>query len=110
MINEVAKNKHFSILDLSSAYYQAEIDPSVRPFTGFDAGGDFYQFWRIPKEVKNGVPAFQRLMNNFIKNHNLKNTYAYLDDLTVGGATAEEHDENLQKFFQAAEDRNLRFK
>ena len=32
----------------------------------------------------------------------LRNVFVYLDDLTVTGATKEEHDENLQKLIDAA--------
>ena len=31
LINRIGKNKIFSVIDLSSAYYQVEIDPSERP-------------------------------------------------------------------------------
>jgi len=37
--------------------------------------------------VTNGVSAFQRSINEFIKKHRLKKVYAYLDDLTVTGET-----------------------
>jgi len=34
-------------------------------------------------------------LDEFIKRHALKKVYAYLDDLTVTGATDEKHRENL---------------
>jgi len=40
--------------------------------------------------------AFQRSVDEFIKNHRLKKVYAYLDDLTVTGETLEEPDRNLK--------------
>ena len=40
--------------------------------------------------------AFQRSIDEFIKNHRPKKVYAYLDDLTVTGETLEEPDRNLK--------------
>ncbi|CAM1308932.1 Uncharacterised protein r2_g1910 [Pycnogonum litorale] len=107
MVNDVARNKYFSVVDLSAAYYQVEIDPSERPFTAFEAAGDLYQFCRIPMGITNGVPAFQRVMNGFIKKFNLQKTYAYLDDVTIAGETVDEHERNLQRFLSAAKEANL---
>ena len=64
----------------------------------FEADGKLFQCCRLPFGVTNGVAAFKRTMDDFIKRHALKNVYAYLDDLTVTGASAEEHQENLQRF------------
>jgi len=63
--------------------------------------GRLYQYKRLPF-VTNGVSAFQRVMGDFIERHQLKKVYAYLDDLTVTGATLEEHDPNLKALYCAA--------
>ena len=102
LINKIGKNKIFSVIDLSSAYYQVEIDPSERPYTAFQAAGKLYQFKRIPMGVTNGPAAFQRTMNDIISRWNLKETYAYLDDVTIWGANEHEHEENLKRFMEAA--------
>lgn len=107
IVNEVAKNRFFSVVDLSDAYYQIEISAEERPYTAFEAGGQLYQFTRIPMGVTNGVAAFQRVMSEFISTNSLEKTYAYLDDLTVCGSTIEEHDRNLQRFWEAAEKHHL---
>lgn len=57
--------------------------------------------------VTNGVPTFQRIMNDFIQLNNLDKTWAYLDDITIGGETVEEHETNLQRFLRAASKANL---
>ena len=49
------------------------------------------------------MSAFQRNIDDFIKRHKLKKVYAYLDDITVTGATEEKHDSNLKKLLDAAE-------
>lgn len=40
-------------------------------------------------------------MGEFIQRNNLKKVYAYLDDLTVTGATLEELDQNLKDPYDA---------
>jgi len=66
-------------------------------------------FCRLPFGVTNGVSAFQRVMDDFIKRHGLKKVYACLDDLTVTGATKEEHQKNLQCLLEAAKTDGLTF-
>ena len=77
--------------------------------TAFDANGRLFQYCRLRYGVTNGVSAFQRVMDDFIKRHGLKKVYAYLDDLTVTGATKEEHQKNLQRFLEAAKTDGLTF-
>ena len=48
-------------------------------------------------------------MDNFIAENDLKNTWAYLDNLSTAGNTQEEHNENLSKLLVAAEKHNFTF-
>ena len=50
-----------------------------------------------------------RIVNNIIKSNGCKGTFAYLDNITVGGAMQEDHDRNLLKFLSVAETHNLTF-
>ena len=108
-VAELSKCKFFSTLDLKSAYYQVPIPLEDRKYTGFEALGNLYQFTRMLLGVTNGVSAFQRIIDSVIKKHKLKRTYAYLDNITVGGVTAEEHDKNLLAFLKASQEENLTF-
>jgi len=60
----------------------------------------------LPFGVTNGVSAFQRSVDEFIKKHRFK-VCAYLDGLTVTGETIEEHDRNLKCLLDAAAECNL---
>ena len=57
----------------------------------------------MPFGITNGVACFQRSMDGFITDYDLKETYAYMDNLTVGGRNKSDHDNNLEKFMKAAE-------
>ena len=107
ILNRAASYKYFSKIDLKSAYHQIPIREEDRKFTAFQARGKLYQFTRIPFGVTNAVPAFQRIMDNFIERNHLKGTEPFLDDIYVGGRTLAEHDHNLKKFMESARRDNL---
>ena len=100
MVLEISKCKYFSAFDLKSAYHQVPLAQHERTFTAFEANGELLQFTRLPFGVTNGVSAFQRTMDGIIKKHNLRNTWAYLDNVAVGGIAKSEHDDNVRRFSQ----------
>lgn len=52
----------FLTMDMSSGYWQVELDPADRPQTAFTTGDGLYQFKVMPMGLKNSPPTFQRLM------------------------------------------------
>ncbi|XP_064117671.1 uncharacterized protein LOC135223096 [Macrobrachium nipponense] len=108
MVHDLAKYKVFSTFDLKSAYHQISIKESERKYTAFEGAGKLFQFCRIPFGVTNGVvAAFQRAMDKLVEDENLKDTFPYLDNITVGGLTQAEHDGNIQKFLEVVRKRKL---
>nr|XP_027217256.1 uncharacterized protein LOC113809744 [Penaeus vannamei] len=108
-VNKIAQYRVFSTIDLRSAYHQVAIKDTDKLYTALEAGGKLYQFARIPFGVTNGVACFQRIMDSLIKEEGLVGTYAYLDDATICGMTQQEHDDNLNKFLEAAARRNMTY-
>ena len=103
MVNELAEHKLFSTFDLKSAYHQVEIRSEDRIYTAFEANGGLYEFNRMPPGVTNGVPKFQRVIDQVVEKESLKGTYPYMDNVTVGGMDQEDHDikvEQLRKALQ----------
>ncbi|KHJ41999.1 reverse transcriptase [Trichuris suis] len=109
MVQNMAKYKFFSTIDLKSAYQQVPIHPVDEPFTAFEVAGGLYQFTRIPFDVTNGVACFQRIIDTFIRDEKLKGTFAYLDDITICGTSKDDHDRKLERFLKAAKKWNLTF-
>ena len=66
-----------------------------------------WEFNRIPFGVTNGVPQFQRKMDEIVEKDKLKGTFPYLDNVTVGGMNQEEHDANVSAFLDALKRRHL---
>ena len=52
---------------------------------------------------------FQRVIQGIIQKHNLKDTYAYLDNVTIAGINKEDDDRKLSALRTAAEKENLTF-
>ena len=109
IINQMAQDKFYRSIDLQSAYHQIPIKKKEKIFTSFEAGGQPYQCKRQPFGVVNGVAAFQRAVDKFIKCHNLKKVFAYLDDITVTRAMEEEQDLNMKHLLAAAKSNKLTF-
>ena len=63
----------------------------------------------MPFGLTNAVPAFQRVMKQFIKRHDFKYVNVYLDNITVGGMDQIYHDENLKALKEAAKKDNFTF-
>jgi len=106
-VNKIAQYRVFSTIDLKSAYHQVSIREQDKKYTAFEANNRLYQFCRIPFGVTNGVAAFQRIMNDFITEEGLQDTFAYLDDVTICGKDQVHHDQNLERFMKAAKRKNL---
>ncbi|XP_076052612.1 uncharacterized protein LOC143032026 [Oratosquilla oratoria] len=107
MVHSLAKYKVFSTFDLKSAYHQISIKESERKYTAFEGAGKLYQFCRVPFGVTNGVAVFQRAMDKLVGDEGLKDTFPYLDNITVAGSTQDEHDSNVKKFLEVIQKRKL---
>ena len=66
-INKIARYKVFSTVDLKSAYHQIPIHEDDKPYTAFEVDKRLYHFNRVPFDVTNGPPCFQRTTDQFIE-------------------------------------------
>ena len=107
MVNELSKYKMFSTYDLKSAYHQIPLKQDEREFTAFECLGDLYEFCGMPEGVTNGVPCFQRIMDELVEEENLKDTFPYLDNVTIGGRNEIELEQNDQAFRNMIKKRNI---
>ena len=98
-INKIARGKVFSTLDLKLAYYQVPLSERDKLFIAFEANEKLYQYCQLPFGVENGVPAFQKIMDDVIESHNLTETFAYLDNITVVGRINKSMTKTLKRFW-----------
>lgn len=99
---------YFSHLDLSSGYYQVELEAESRPCTAFVTDKGQYQMKRLPMGLKTSPSAFSRLMTVAVSGLNYESCFVYLDDLIVYGRNLESHNKNLIKVFERLREVNLK--
>ena len=66
-----------------------------------------WEFNRVSFGVTNGVPVFQRLIDDIVEKDSLKDTFPYLDNVTIGGFFKEQHDKNVERFLESLKKRNF---
>jgi hypothetical protein len=108
-VNQIAQYKVYSTIDLKSAYHQVPIREEDMPYTAFQADGGLYEFKRLPFGVTNGVALFQREMDRFVQVNSLDGVIPYMDNVTICGKDQMHHDQNLDKFMEAARKYNLTY-
>jgi len=67
------------------------------------------QYCRLPVGVTNGVSCFQRIIDSVFADDELKQTFAYLDNINISGFDKADHDHNLKMFLDSASKINLTF-
>jgi hypothetical protein len=107
-IQEVAKYSVFTTYDLETAFLQIPIPEEDRKFTAFEMDGGLYEFTVVPFGVTNGVPAFQRTMDKIFQDEGLKQSFAYVDNVTICGVDQADHDRQNELFLQAVKKYNIR--
>ena len=84
--------RHFSCMDLKSAFWQVQMDQESRQYTAFMVGSmGMYEFLRMPYGLCNTPAMFQHLMQNCLGELNLTYALIYLDDVIVYSKTEDEH-------------------
>ena len=75
--------KWFSSIDLQSCYWQVGMSPIHSPKTAFTCSEGLFQIKVLPFGCCNGVPTFQRFMDDVLSGLRWKVCLLYLDDIIV---------------------------
>ena len=92
--------QYFSTLNLSSGYWQIELDPVTRDKTVFNSHYGLYEFIRMPFGLCNAPTTFQHLMQVVLRGIEGKFCFVYIDDILVCSKTFEEHLKHLEQVFE----------
>ena len=96
-LQKLAGSKIFSILDSAGAFHTIPVEKESRPYTAFSSAFGQYQFLRLPFGVKNGVPAYSRLIDKALSHLPQTFAMAYVDDLIIFSKNVSEHLGHLEE-------------
>jgi len=100
--------KFFAVMDLTSGYHQAPLDPESIPYTAFVTSRGVFEWVRVPMGLKGAPSYFQReLSMTVLKGLLGYGVELYLDDVIVYGSTEEEFLDNLKRVFQRFQEFNI---
>ena len=99
---------YFSLFDLTTGYWQVEVDEEDIEKTAFATSSGLYEFLVMPFGLTNAPATFQRLMNKVLKGLTLKQCVVYLDDIIVFSRTFREHLIRLRNVFERLRQASLK--
>ena len=91
LFDTLGGSQYFSSIDLSSAYYQCEIEEKDKKLTAFGTRRGHYEFNRMPFGLCGAPFTFQHMMHMVLRAENWEQCLIYLDDILIFGKTFEEH-------------------
>lgn len=77
----------FSTLDLVKGYYQVPLHPDSSECTAFSTSRNHYQFKRLSFGLRNAPAAFQREMQEVLRDFDSKQVVVYIDDILIMSRT-----------------------
>lgn len=109
ILESLAGNKYFSVLDMKSGYHQVEIFEEHKQRTAFTVGSlGFYEYNRMPFGLTNAPATYQRLMEECLGDLHLNICYIYLDDLIIFSRTLDEHLDRMRQVFMKLRESGLK--
>ncbi|KAG0902961.1 hypothetical protein G6F62_011859 [Rhizopus arrhizus] len=90
-IHSLGQAKVFSTLDLTSSYWQIELDEEAKPKSAFICRSGLYEFVRMPFGLTNAPATMQRLMDSVLAGLKWQICLVYLDDIICYSPSFEQH-------------------
>ena len=91
----------FSILDLSNAYHQMEVDEPPQAGLAINTHKRLFRYLLLPYGVAAALSLFQKSMEQILKG--IGGVVVYLDDLQVTGTTMEERLQRLDGVWKSSD-------
>ena len=102
-----------SALDLSNAYFQVALHPSLHRYFGISVAGRFFQYRRLPFGYHNSPAEFLRALRptlQRIRRQISSQLLDYMDDLLLLSPSEEQHKSDLRVMFQILQEDGWRLR
>jgi hypothetical protein len=99
LLDSVAQAKVWSVIDLSSGFWNQHLSSKSRPFTAFGLpGAGHWEYTRSAQGLTNSPAAFQRLLDHVLEG--IAGVYVYIDDVIICSEDHKSHLAILTQVFQ----------
>ena len=95
-------------MDLTSGYWQIEMEDISKAITAFSTADGHYQFRRMPFGLKNAPALFCRVMQQIFGNMSF--VEVYFDDVTIHSSSFDEHVKHVKEVAIKLKENNLHIK
>ena len=107
LIDKVAQANVWSVIDLSSGFFNQALEASSQKFTAFGIPGvGHWEYTRSAQGLCNSPASFQRMLDKIIMG--LKNTFVYIDDVVIASQDHAEHLQDLNNLFERFQKYNVK--
>jgi hypothetical protein len=90
---------YITSIDLSSGFFQMNIDSESTKYTAFNTCYGSFKFLRMPMGLSSSPSSFQLLMDKVLRGLTFQSCLCYLDDVLIFSETFSEHIADLQEVF-----------
>jgi len=98
ILDQQGSAKYFSVFDLASGFHQIPMHESDAQKTAFSTPHGYYEFNRMPFELKNACITFQGLIDQVLSGLQRNDMFVYLDDIVIYESFLVEHRTKFNKF------------
>jgi hypothetical protein len=105
--NDLSGASHFSILDITHAYWSVKLDHESSLLTCFSTPFGRYRYLRLPFGISSSGDIFMQKCNEIFENS--PGVHCIVDDILISGRSRAEHDQNLRNALKLAQNKGVRF-
>lgn len=100
--------KYFTVLDLSTAYQQLELDPDSQSLVTMNTHLGLFQYTRLPYGITSAPSIFQAVMDDLLKG--LDRVSCYINDVLIAGETFEECYQKVESVLARFKEHGIKLK
>ena len=100
----------FSTIDLKDGFFQIELDENSKDYTAVRTVLGLLRYVRLPQGLKHSPAAFQRVINIILGDRKGRDVWAFMDDVSLGTESAEDHLGSLESVLRRFLDAGARLK